>query len=561
MSRVAVLGGGVAGLTAADELSQRGFQVEVFERRRDRLGGKARSYPSAPIHNPGDLPAEHGFRFIPGFYRHLPDTMSRIPYGARSTVLENLVDAEEFTLLWPGQRRTVLPASIKGFVQLDKAHLSFSRHPFLHNFGLNHEDIKFLGEKLIDVLSMSHERRLMELEKIPWMQYCGAAERAKTSPEYPVMMRAMTRSLVAARADEISARTGGDILIQLQLAEYRLRGHPDRLLNGPTSDVWIEPWRQKLAAAGVEFHLDHEVTGFDLDGDHLANVRVRARGEEKNLDDFEWYVCALPVEVMQGLVDDGLKAAAPSLANLNKLQTRWMNGFMLYLRRDVTMARGHTVYVDSPWALTSVSQRQFWTAQNLTWTIPGEVEGILSIDISDWKTPGRNVPRPAIECSDDEIYTEVVGELREYSQRQPWEAGLDDSNIAGYSVDQDICRPNPDDVNANLEPLLINTKDSWASRPNSRTEIGNLFLAADYVRTYTDLATMEGANESARRAVNHILEEAGYKHDWCELWPLHEPVIFAHRQHEDRLDFEQAHGELFALAKDMLHALHAAHSR
>ena len=31
-----------------------------------------------------DLPAEHGFRFFPGFYRHLPDTMKRIPPGGGS---------------------------------------------------------------------------------------------------------------------------------------------------------------------------------------------------------------------------------------------------------------------------------------------------------------------------------------------------------------------------------------------------------------------------------------------------------------------------------------------
>ena len=34
-------------------------------------------------------------------------------------------------------------------------------------------------------------------------------------------------------------------------------------------------------------------------------------------------------------------------------------------------------------------------------------------------------------------------------------------------------------------------------------------LAADYVRTHTDLATMEAANEAARRAVNGILCAAG----------------------------------------------------
>ena len=32
-----------------------------------------------------DLPAEHGFRFFPGFYRHLPDTMRRIPGAAEAS--------------------------------------------------------------------------------------------------------------------------------------------------------------------------------------------------------------------------------------------------------------------------------------------------------------------------------------------------------------------------------------------------------------------------------------------------------------------------------------------
>lgn len=41
--RVAVLGGGVAGLSAALELAERNFRVTVYERK--ELGGKARSIP------------------------------------------------------------------------------------------------------------------------------------------------------------------------------------------------------------------------------------------------------------------------------------------------------------------------------------------------------------------------------------------------------------------------------------------------------------------------------------------------------------------------------------
>src|SRR5687768_4300854 len=93
--RVLVLGGGVGGLSAAHELSERGFDVTVVETR-DAAGGKARSFPF-PGSGEGDrppLPGEHGFRFFPGFYRHLPDTMRRIPHGGR-TVADNLVAASE----------------------------------------------------------------------------------------------------------------------------------------------------------------------------------------------------------------------------------------------------------------------------------------------------------------------------------------------------------------------------------------------------------------------------------------------------------------------------------
>ncbi len=79
---VAILGGGVAGLSAAHELCERGFNISVFEKK-NIFGGKARSLSIAGTYtgNRKDLPAEHGFRFFPAFYKHLPDTMKRIPFG------------------------------------------------------------------------------------------------------------------------------------------------------------------------------------------------------------------------------------------------------------------------------------------------------------------------------------------------------------------------------------------------------------------------------------------------------------------------------------------------
>src|SRR4029453_1138021 len=78
--KVIILGGGVAGLSAAHELIERGFEVEVYERNPD-AGGKARSFdvPHSAAGGNKPLPGEHGFRFFPGFYRHIMNTMERIP--------------------------------------------------------------------------------------------------------------------------------------------------------------------------------------------------------------------------------------------------------------------------------------------------------------------------------------------------------------------------------------------------------------------------------------------------------------------------------------------------
>ena len=87
MTTVAVLGGGVGGLTAAHELADRGFDVTVLEWR-DAFGGKARSMdvPGSATAGRKPLPGEHGFRFFPGFYRHIPDTMSRTGTAPSSTI-------------------------------------------------------------------------------------------------------------------------------------------------------------------------------------------------------------------------------------------------------------------------------------------------------------------------------------------------------------------------------------------------------------------------------------------------------------------------------------------
>ena len=529
--KVIVLGGGVAGMSAAHELAERGFEVVVYEAR-DIPGGKARSMPVPGSGTDGrpDLPAEHGFRFFPGFYRHLPHTMSRIPYRDQEDgVAGNLVTTSRVQLAQAGRSEVVTPAHFPS--SLEDVGLAFrSALEHAQSLGIPASDQVHFANRLLLLLTSCHERRMDEFEQRSWWEFSGAEER---SPAYGKFLAdGLTRTLVAAKAREMSARTGGTILLQLLFDLARPGGQVDRVLNGPTNSVWIEPWLEYLSGLGVDYRAEHQVQEIGFRAGRVTGITAVVHGRPVT-DSADFYVSALPVEVMRLLASDEIKESEPRLAGLHRLRTRWMNGIMFYLDRDVPLVHGHTLFIDSQWALTSISQAQFWPGFELSSMGDGRAEGILSVDVSDWEALGIVHDKQAMFCSKDQIRDEVWAQLQASLDDQGVEV-LQDANVVGWFLDPDIQYPNPTHA-TNLEPLLVNTAGSWQDRPEAVTSIENLFLASDYVRTNTDLATMEGANEAARRAVNGILDAAGSGEPKCRVWHYSEPAVFAPARALDRV--------------------------
>ena len=525
---VAIFGGGVAGLSAAHELAERGFGVHVYERK-PVLGGKARSIPvpDSGRNNGLPLPGEHGFRFFPGFYKHVLDTMRRTPYGAHGSVVDNLSIATRMLLARKGQTEITWIARRPRTLEDLRAFLIEIFTPL----GVPLDQLSFYVSRLLIVATSCPERRLAEFENVAWWDFIAAP---RMSPAYQAYLgQGVTRSLVAMRAEESSARTVGITQLQLLYGFISSDGVFDRLLAGPTNEVWIYPWIQHLRSMGVEFHTGYRLTEIQTDGAKVSSATVEnVAGRSEVTADF--YIAAMPVEVTAALMTDRLKLAAPSLANLDKLKTRWMNGIQFYLSKDEPIVNGHVIYLDSPWALTSISQRQFWKT-DLAEYGDGSVKGILSVDISDWEAPGVVFGKPARECSAEEIKEEVWTQLKQHLN-DGGSNPIDDSNLVTWFLDPDIEFPNPGNA-TNAEPLLINTAGSLQYRPESQVELQNLFVASDYVRTYTDIACMEAANEAARRAVNCLLVASGSTTPPAELWPLSEPAFLKPIQEIDRIRF------------------------
>jgi hypothetical protein len=349
----------------------------------------------------------------------------------------------------------------------------------------------------------------------------------------------ITRSLVAAKAKTASTKTIGDIFVQLLFDIVTPGPSTDRVLNGPTNDVWINPWMEYLRSKGVRYQPNSKVTAVTFEGGRVRDAAVDRAGSTMKVSG-DYFIFAMPVEHVIDLVTPEMIKADPAFAHLFMLDdiTEWMNGIQIYLTEDVPIAHGHTIYVDSPWALTSISQAQFWRSVNLSALGDGAVKGIISVDISEWEHKGLN-GKTAKECTSEEINIEVWEQLKR-SLNYGDTVVLKDEQLHRWSLDPDIrIHAGLNGTTANEEPLLVNLIDTWKLRPEAVTRIPNLFLASDYVRTNTDLATMEGANEAARRAVNGILTASGSTAPPCDVWDLHEPEIFAPWRELDGIRYAQ----------------------
>jgi uncharacterized protein with NAD-binding domain and iron-sulfur cluster len=677
--KVVIVGGGVAGLSAAHELVERGFEVHVYERR-PYFGGKAASYrvPQGGAAEPNeyDPPGEHGFRFFPGWYRHLTDTMSRIPYhaprGGRRTVLDNLVSVRTNLLASFDRAPIALPLKVPGNIEqatmLSQFIAEFSR------LGLSASEVALFFRKIVEFLAASDQKREELLDQKTWWDFLECDKEGR-SLAYQELVRATTRTSVAAKAEEVSAYTIGRLVVRTLLDTMST---VDRVLNGPTNEVWIEPWVAYLKGRGVEFHanMDLKAIAFDADSrevkhlrievvsvsrlrrlrkrvrEHLSagwsdapdpirtkraaialekatqNVHQAVLAVELDADDalkwhlkqlvtacneyshactgtssepgavakppeechrtyedkcrnFEsaaaeleqtatveakYFVLALPLEQLAYYVNRTtmLSFLAPELRDVIRLQRSmdWMAGIQFYFESALDIATGHIVGVDSDWALTAVEHTQFWDDIKL----PRTVKAVLSVDIAAWNKKGRTIRKAAFHCTPDEIAQEVWAQLKEMLNRSKRLPVLDERMLVGgklernvsYHLDESIVEIDDRKKQAyyerarslsfgltndlaeatdpadkveegfmwgernlfNAEPLLINRVGTRKLRPEARTSIPNLFLAGDYVRTETDLACMEGANEAARTAVNGILEHCASREPPCQLWPF-----------------------------------------
>lgn len=266
--RVTIFGAGIAGLTAAHELAERGFEVTVVEAQppangepQVQVGGVARTQWHAPQpfeaqpSPPGlstAVPGEHGYRLFPSFYRHVFDTMRRTPLsedlatGVHTTALNQLEPT--FHQIF-ARRRELVPLRRSPARSIEAFRQEYMR--LVEGLGFERRDLSRFFFKLLRYLMTSSARRAAEYENMDFMTFLGGE--SFYSKNFADNIKAAAQALVAMDATSCDARTQGNVYLQLLMDQLLGSEQTDSTLRGPTSQAWFAGWRAYLHRLGVRF--------------------------------------------------------------------------------------------------------------------------------------------------------------------------------------------------------------------------------------------------------------------------------------------------------------------
>ncbi|MFN2377718.1 MAG: hypothetical protein ABR538_14380, partial [Candidatus Binatia bacterium] len=231
------------------------------------------------------LPGDHGYRFFPGFYRNLDDTMRRTPLyeDFRETgadALSRLKSSDVVSISFDGDRKPVdVPRRrARSFEEMRQITSELA-----DRLDYTPQDAALYQLKLFQFATSCRRRRdSEEFEDCSWFDYvtkespraharCGHTTGSLWDHACPLPysqdflddLERVPEAVAAMTASEGDAHTSGNTQLQMMLDQLGDGSRVDRLLEGPTSEAWLAHWKYYLQRQGVRFFVG-ELSGLVL---------------------------------------------------------------------------------------------------------------------------------------------------------------------------------------------------------------------------------------------------------------------------------------------------------
>jgi squalene-associated FAD-dependent desaturase len=463
--RVAIAGGGLAGLAAACALSDQGFRVTLFEKR-PFLGGRASSWE-----HPGTGEVVDNCQHV--LFRVCTNLLE---FYQRIGVADQIRWYDQMTFIEPGGRTSVMKSSPLP-APLHTAP-SFFNFPFL-----NAADKLAIARALVP-LTLTDQRDTGQSFQ-HWLDQHGQTKRAIERFWRPILISALSEEL-----DLISISAAAQVVREsMKSPAARQMGVP----TVPLTDLYNKAG-DYIRARGGELHFRQPIEGFTADA---SRVQLQLQNRKENLQkegapplslrslqgqggDFDFLILALPFDALDRVLPDTAEGA-PIREQLSHFETAPITGIHLWFDRQISDL-DHAVLLDRTiqWMFHK-SRLQPIRTQATDRTPSGSY---IELVVSSSKS--------LIDKSRSEIVDLALAEVREFFP------AAREANLVKSAVIKE--------VNATYSPR----PGIDAHRPTPATAWPRVFLAGDWTATGWP-ATMEGAVRSGYLAAEALARAAGFK--------------------------------------------------
>ncbi|MCF2970155.1 15-cis-phytoene desaturase [Synechococcus sp. Nb3U1] len=465
--RVAIAGGGLAGLACAKYLCDAGYQPLLFERR-DVLGGLVAAWKDAD----GDW-IETGLHNFFGAY---PNTLQLF----KELGISDRLQWKQHALIFnqPDKPGTYSRFDLPDIPAPFNAIVGILRNNDMLTWG---EKVKFaIGLIPAMIRGQGYVEQMDRYSLLEWLRRQGIDERVNTD-----IFIAVSKALAFINPDEISATVP---LTALNRFLQQKDGSKIAYLDGAPPERLCQPMVDYIVARGGEVHLnmalqeislnpDGSVRGFCFTREERTPSRLREGSAPIEIT-ADAYVSALSVDPLKVLLPPQWQGI-PYFQQLQELEGVAVISLQLWFDRKLTEI-DHSLFSRSP--LLSVYADMSNTCREYADPNRSMLELVLA-PAAEW-----------IDRSDEEILSATLEELKKL-------------------FPQHLSGPNPAQIR---KWVVVKTPRSVYKaipgrqqyRPSQATPIPNFFLAGSYTRQ-PFLGSMEGAILSGKWAAEAIVQGKG----------------------------------------------------
>ena len=446
-ARVAVLGGGLAGLAAVLRLGEAGYEVELFERR-SVLGGRASSFVP-----PGETqPIDNCQHVLLGCCTNLLDFFRRVGVAERFRFYNRFVFVGRGSHSPNSERSCSLSASpLPAPLHLLPSLLAFDI--------LSWKDRVAVGRALWSILRTPQpfpDEPLME-----WLERHKQSDAARENFWRVILTSALNEEL-----ERLSTRPAFHVFLDSFLRNRR--GYRMGIPTVPLSELYST----RSFGERCTVHLGSAVAGLQMAGN-----RVEALGlQNEEIQSADFFVSALPGDSVAGLIPEEQRRLWPAPQRCSALEWSPITGIHLWFDRPV-MEQDH---------ITVCGRTIQWVFNKsaIAGGGAGKAAGPQYIQLV------ISASRSLTKLRREEILERALGELAEIAP-QSRAARLERAVVVRET---------------NATPSF--PPGTEGRRPGPDTPFANLFLAGDWTASGWP-PTMEGAVRSGYHAAERVTEAAG----------------------------------------------------